>query len=670
VLLVGAGSFVKTGPVRRGRAARSLVTAPPARGESELTLTQVRKKTAKIKEKERAARVRYPIGIKLVVIITVLITLSLGAITYLVSWLVGMDVRITAEDNNFTVNQRSASIAQRFLDTARSSSSILISALDTGGAAQTVRTFFQQNPFMAALIVERSGYAAADRYAFFVNEAFFAANELDPLLTRSYIRQDEENFAPARQGLTDVQNVTQRFGVPVLALYFPFDGEDGPRAACAFFSPDELADSFGSGSNATCLINGADDVLIHPDEELVSSGASMAMDPFVQEMRARSERQFQTRYTDADGLAHFAAFQKLDTAGAVVITTIPEATVFEGVERTTARNLYLTAAVLSLSIMFIYLFSKTISVPLRRLTRAAGQIEQGNYDLHLRIRGQDEISVLTDSFLKMGKGLSERERLKDTFGRFTNKAIVERAMRGDLALGGETKTATIFFSDIRAFTAISEKLEPDEVVQFLNEYMTRMVACVDKTGGVVDKFIGDAVMAVWGAPVSTGAAAKDALSCVRAALLMRDVLRSFNEGRGGGRKPVIKIGCGINTGSVVAGQIGSTQRMEYTVIGDAVNLASRTEALNKPLGTDILITGNTWELIKGAVITEEMPPVSVKGKEKPVRMFAVVNLRPPAGAPPPYPATLSHVRAMLGIEAPDLSKVDLGAEEKKYKIGG
>jgi adenylate cyclase len=207
------------------------------------------------------------------------------------------------------------------------------------------------------------------------------------------------------------------------------------------------------------------------------------------------------------------------------------------------------------------------------------------------------------------------------------------------------------------------------VVEFLNDYMTRMVDCVDKTGGVVDKFIGDAVMAVWGAPVSMGSPARDAFNCVKAALMMRLALLRFNRGRGGDKKPRIRIGCGINTGDVVAGQIGSSRRMEYTVIGDAVNLASRTEALNKPLGTDILITENTFALIGKQLITEEMPPVTVKGKEKPVRMFAVINFRPAPGFDP-KPATLAELRRMVGIPVPDMDKVDINAEEQKYKIQG
>jgi adenylate cyclase len=262
----------------------------------------------------------------------------------------------------------------------------------------------------------------------------------------------------------------------------------------------------------------------------------------------------------------------------------------------------------------------------------------------------------------MGRGLAERERIKETFGRFVNKEIAEQALTGKIALGGVRKTATIMFSDIRSFTAISERLAPEAVVEFLNEYMTRMVDCVERTHGVVDKFIGDAIMAVWGASVTQGSPEADALESVKAMILMRRSLMEFNRGRGSDDKPVIRIGCGVNTGPCLAGQIGSANKMEYTVIGDTVNLASRIESLNKPFGTDILISENTYRLIKKYVIVEPMPPITVKGKAEPLQIYAVVNLVGIVG-----PKNLRELRAMLGIAAPT-TIVDPDKEENKYEI--
>jgi adenylate cyclase len=385
-------------------------------------------------------------------------------------------------------------------------------------------------------------------------------------------------------------------------------------------------------------------------------------------MRESPKQNLQTLYTDENGTRFFGAFQKLNN-GCAVITNIPYDVVFEGLAATTRRNIYLAGTVMLVAILFIWFFSKTISSPLRQLTDAVGRIEEGEFELSLKAKSWDEVGVLTERFISMGRGLAERERLKNSFGRFTNTKIAEQAMKGELTLGGELKQATIFFWDIRSFTAMSEKLEPNEVVEFLNNYMTRMVDCITKTGGVVDKFMGDAIMAVWGAPISTGSPADDALNSVRAALMMRTALLEFNEDCGGEKNPIIRTGCGINTGAVVAGQIGSSERMEYTVIGDAVNLASRTESLNKPLGTDILITENTWRLIAKHLLTEEMPPVEVKGKEKPVRMFAVINMRKKPGEKQSKPDSLAAVRRLLGIPAPDLSAVDINRKEKKYRIG-
>ncbi|MDR2210014.1 MAG: hypothetical protein LBO65_00900 [Spirochaetaceae bacterium] len=232
--------------------------------------------------------------------------------------------------------------------------------------------------------------------------------------------------------------------------------------------------------------------------------------------------------------------------------------------------------------------------------------------------------------------------------------VVNRKNSGDGYLDGRPKHATIFFSDIRGFTEKSENFTrafgedaARRIVRWLNEYFTQMAECVTATGGVVDKFIEDAVMAHWGTVYTAGSPEEDAFNCVKSALMMRLALVEMNKDRSPSdpANPPVRIGCGINTGIVVAGQIGSGDRMEYTVIGDPVNIASRIVAMNEVFGTDILIAEDTWMRINKYFITEEMP--SITGKTKPIRIFAVINFAAGAEGPYPGPQTLQELQEFL-----------------------
>jgi adenylate cyclase len=383
------------------------------------------------------------------------------------------------------------------------------------------------------------------------------------------------------------------------------------------------------------------------------------------------------------GGGSFVAVRQLASGGASVITSVPDEVVFEGIKATTIRNIYFAVSVLFLSLLMFHFFSNHLTRQLQILNDAAEAIEDGRYHDSIPVKANDETGILTETMDSMRLALLN-------FERFTNKEIARLTRKGLLTTGGSYKRATFFFSDIRSFTAISEKMEPAEVVEFLNGYMELMVACVLVTGGAIDKFIGDAVMAHWGAVRSSEAPtpAEDALAAVRTALMMRAALQCFNRGRGGDKRPIIKVGCGINSGKVVAGQIGTDERLEYTVIGDAVSLADHTETYNKPFGTEILMTENTLRLTGGRFITEEMPGVTENGKK--IRLFAVVNIKDEAetqrllaelkGVPkinmteacrfvgPRGPRTLKELRSLLDISEPDLSKVKLDEREKKIKV--
>jgi len=654
------------------------------------------------KNKQGASdKIRFSIGAKLIAIISIIVVLSLGSITALVSWLVQADLRISAEERNFEMNRRSAMDAETLLINMRSNSRILIHTitsmrLQTADARLAVDFFFAENPHIVAVFYVVPGRAEQ----LLINERFFLSREMDIGLTAAFFTSHREALARTVRGETLLQNAAPHFARALLALFFP--SQDG-GAGGVLFSSDVLNENLGFGINQSYMLNSEGDLLSHADFALIRAGTNISELSFIKAILESSERSRQ-RLMEADfgvlqpaprsgntGLfpgfdrfmgsvsgknkideennlnRNFIAYTKLNTAGAVVITSIEYDKVFEAVFATTRRNIYLTIAVLSISIIFIWFFSKSISIPLKSLAIAARQIEGGKFDLQLQAGSKDEIGFLTNSFQKMCSALN-------IFGRFTNKEIAVKAMRGEIKPGGLPKHCTVFFSDIREFTAKSENFSryfgveaSDKIVYWLNSYFTQMIECVEKTNGVVDKFIGDAVMAHWGTAYSAGTPRNDAFNAVKAALMMRKALFYLNRSRKAGdpANPFIRIGCGLNSGIVTAGQLGSEMRMEYTVIGDPVNLASRIEALTKPLGTDILISEDTWRLVGDRFICEEMPSVSVKGKEKPVRIFAVVNFLGEHKGP----QTLNEVRNLLGIEPPDMEKVDVNADEKKYKIG-
>ena len=609
------------------------------------------KKRKKQESRDKNLQVRFSIGTKMVSIISILVLVSLGSITLLVSWLVSQDLQITAEENNFEVNRRAALLAEQNFTAVRSASRAFLRTLyrdrtapNASQADSSARIFFEENPQIAAIVYTRQG----QRGQSFSSKNFFITREIDPSLVNPWFQNQADALRLAASGQTMLVNASGIFDIPMIELYFPWQNGDG---AVVLFSSESLSDTICFGLNRTSLINSEGDILIHADFDMVRAGANISGESFIRTMRGSPQNIMQTSYTDDQGKRHFGAFTKLDIGAAAVITSIEYDKVFEALAETTKRNIYLTVVVLSLSIIVIWFFAKSISIPLKKLSAAARAIEGGAFEVDIESKTRDEIGVLTASFKKMSSALG-------IFGKFTNRDLAIQAMRGQLKPGGLAKHATIFFSDIRGFTAKTETFTntfgnkaSDKVVFWLNNYLTAMVECVEKTGGVVDKFIGDAVMAHWGTAYTSGNPKQDAYNCIQSALLMRAALVKMNRQRTPGDKadPPIIIGCGINTGIVTAGQVGSDIRMEYTVIGDPVNLASRVESLTKDLGADILISEDTWNLVKNYLVVEEMAAVKVKGKEKPVRVFAVINLK----NNPKGPKTLAEVRKILGIQPPE-----------------
>ncbi len=219
----------------------------------------------------------------------------------------------------------------------------------------------------------------------------------------------------------------------------------------------------------------------------------------------------------------------------------------------------------------------------------------------------------------------ERRQLRTAFSRYVSGSVVESIMQNPdkLRLGGERRRMSVFFSDIRGFTTISEGMTPDTLVHYLNIYLNRMTDIVFKHGGVLDKYIGDAVMAFWNAPLDQP---DHALRAVTTGLEMRDALDEMNANKAFGELEM-HIGIGINTGDMVVGNVGGDIRFDYTVIGDNVNLGSRLEGLTKEYGIAFIIAESTKGELRDAVITRRLDKVAVKGKKDPVIIYEALDLR-------------------------------------------
>jgi adenylate cyclase len=266
-----------------------------------------------------------------------------------------------------------------------------------------------------------------------------------------------------------------------------------------------------------------------------------------------------------------------------------------------------------------------LSRPIFRLVRATGAIAAGNFNITLPVASRDELGVLTESFNRMARSLREKEMIKRAFTRYVAREVVDEILKNpeSLRLTGERREVTVLFCDIRGFTPLSERLSPEEVVLLLNDFYNLMIETTFKHDGTLDKFLGDAVMAIFGAPI---AHPDHSARAVRTAVAMRAGIGGLNERRAGqGREP-ISVGIGVSAGEVVAGTVGTEDRMEYTVIGDSVNLAARLESNARP--GQILISQPTYERVRDLVDARPLGRIRVKGKEEEVAVYEVHGLAP------------------------------------------
>lgn len=578
---------------------------------------------------------RFSIRRKLLSIITGIVVLSSVVIITLTGDLFKKLSTVLIQDYNLSLSRMIGDALDSDLDNVYAWGRLL------GSGQESPQSFFAKNASAVSVaLLKRDGKTdTVKAESIHLNEALtkdYGVTEAEMISLLQSDKSDE--FFNASPDVPVFSPLVRADGSLLLILSLWLDSED--TVQLIVLSPERLFARYRSARQTEIFRL----LLVDGQGRLISAtdGAIQKIEdlPIVQSM-LRSPVDNGSQLFESEGHEYLGSFRILKN-GFGVISLVPADRAFEAVFRVQRQNILIVVMILTVAFIIVYLFSRTLTLPIVELLHAARRIEQGDYAVQIKPSTRDEIGSLTVAFMQMVHGLRERQKIKEEFGKFVNPEIAERAIQGSLRLGGEKKHCTVLFTDIRGFTQFSESRQPEEVVDFLNRYFTAMVDSVTVTDGVVDKFIGDAIMAHWGALLPQKDEAKRA---VNSALLMRQSLIDLNHSFALEGIPHINFGLGINTGPVIAGQVGSEKRLEFTVIGDAVNLASRIEYLNKEFGTDILISESTRRILGDDYHLVAMPPVPIRGKAEPQLTYAVLGRKNDSEAP----RSLKQLREQLRI---------------------
>lgn len=436
-----------------------------------------------------------------------------------------------------------------------------------------------------------------------------------------------QNFpiASVAQKNIEIQNATFPKSIPLFTVGIPLikdEYENVTHVALVDVQLAVLQKPFSEKSERVMyLIDRNGTLLAHQEEHKALAKLNFSESPLVQRSLKDQSFRRQIQFNDHETEKPFiGAYIKNPSFGVTVVAQTDKEIILEPSKDVQRKAIYIAGIVISSALFFIFLFSMSLTGPIERLAELIQLVSKGQFDIHARaqVTSNDEVGDLAVAFDNMTEGLKERDKVKNLFSKFHGSSVAEDLLQKDIGVGGQNKEVTVFFSDIRGFTSFSEKRTPEEVVDMLNSYFEVMVGIINKHGGVVDKFIGDAIMAVWGAPQESP---DDTQKAVKACLEMRKSLLDLNQKRESKGEPPIMIGMGLHCGRAISGTIGSSERMEYTVIGDTVNMTSRIEASTKAFGADLLVSETVVQKVEDHFKFTVAGSAEVKGKSEPLKLY-------------------------------------------------
>ena len=593
---------------------------------------------------------KLPFGIKLALIVALILLGAMWTITALMGFMVSTEFVRTAREANFAFNNRAASgIEDRFYKVRSEALLLLDMSAGMGENIPQLRQirniFFERNPNIAAVILP--GVQEI------INQPFFANNEIPPDALSAWLARETTTIERARVGEPVIRNVSPEVGINLLALFYPWQNTGLEEAAVIFFSPQSLSEITGAGPSTTIVVNDEGDVLIHPDFNQVLAGANISASPLFDALWKAQSESVNISFSEG-GNRYVGAGQQISIASAAVFSTMEYSLINEQITAVSRRNILLSVTVLFLTVLVTWFFSRTVTTPIKKLTAAAGRLETGRLELgdlslDLESKSRDELGILTEHFINMGRGLGRWAEIQNLVGRYNNREITDKAMEGGINLSGEYLDLVVLSAEFVTFSRDFGKQEAAESLELLNFFIAKLADCVEKNGGLVDKLIGSRVIALWGLPAPSPDMGEEVMNSIRSVLAMRAALWELNTERESQGKDPLRMSCGIHTGKVLAGCIGSGAFHEYSVSGKIIDDAVRCGNTNLITDTDIMITEKVRYLADKRILADKVNvPKSAKIDRIDGQLYGLVNLTPSQEHEKQrWPFTLANVRESL-----------------------
>ncbi|MGE8720000.1 adenylate/guanylate cyclase domain-containing protein [Leptospira terpstrae] len=587
---------------------------------------------------DSTANTKFSLQLKMMGVISFLFALSVSVIIFFASFYFKRSIELQLRDNNIRIAEIIGSkVKSDILGVVEKGRQIAIT-LTTQGLPEAerrllIKTFFQNDKeFIYLGIFEKKENTLIMKREVF-NEEELKKSSVTEEDFHAVVNRNRDALAEAFNGQAVLLNSSPGFQEPSFAIAIP-TSENGEldNALVMIVKLNKIIGAFSKkGIETTFMVNGNGTALAHPKEDLVLAATDLASMPIVKSMLTSAPNTGQMSYVDEElGGSYLGSFQKIGFADAGVITIVSEEKAFADVYKSQKTNLYIAGIGLCSALIFVFFFSKTITKPVLQLLTATLEIAKGNFKIGIKPTTQDEVGLLTKYFIDMGAGLEEREKVKNILGSMIDPVVVQEAMVDLAALkrGSET-LITAFFSDVASFSTISEQLKSADLAALLNEYLSAMTLLLKKHEGVLDKYIGDAIVGIFNAPVPV---LYHELKAARASV---DMVMKLGELREYWTKnnlyskeaQVMDARIGLNSGPAKVGFMGTDALASYTMMGDTVNLAARLEAAGKDYGVNILITDPIRDPIQGEMVTRYLDLVRVKGKTEPVKIHELIGYR-------------------------------------------